>query len=410
LPDNQIACGCYDGSISIWNLDNSTKVKTFKAHDGLITHLALSDKTKLISFSREDDIKINIWSLETFENIQHNEDSFDNIFNFELTSNGNLLSCSRDKTVKLWELESGEFLKSIRFDQIAYCVKILNDELIAVGLRNGEIKIYNFNKEETIKTVLAHESYIDNLYLLSNGNLLSQSYGEIKYWKILDNTYDNDDFDDVYELKLGVDFFQTSLLKNEIKESFSKLNKLIEDYEKIDPVGYIFDYIQENINIVNLNYNEIKEEIYEKSDQIIKKLKGKLEKCKSNVSELEKINLDTIKSEDLQSCKLLMRIPYLKQEKLDELLDKMYEKINDVKNEIKRFKKDLLMNEAIYFDKYEKNISFGKLHFHSSKCKFLSQDCGQLINSFNQHKTCITSIQVNKKFKKLFSAFDDETI
>ena len=64
---------------------------------------------------------------------------------------------------------------------------MLMDNLIAIGLQNGEIQIYNISKEETVKTISAHSSYLFQLKYLSNGNLLSgDGKGEIKLWKIFE--------------------------------------------------------------------------------------------------------------------------------------------------------------------------------------------------------------------------------
>ena len=39
------------------------------------------------------------------------------------------------------------------------------------------------------------------------------------------------------------EFYQSDTLRKEAKESYQKLNELINDFEKIDPDGFIFDYI-----------------------------------------------------------------------------------------------------------------------------------------------------------------------
>jgi WD40 repeat protein len=63
---------------------------------------------------------------------------------------------------------------------------MINDHLIAAGLFNGQIKIYDLIKSETIKTISAHKSFVNRLkYLSSDGKLLSGAgKGEIKLWKI----------------------------------------------------------------------------------------------------------------------------------------------------------------------------------------------------------------------------------
>jgi len=77
-------------------------------------------------------------------------------------------------------------LKSIKYDHCVYCVKTLNEDLIAVSLENGEIEIYDLNKNEKIKTI-KDSSFVFRLNLLPNGFLLSGSEdGYIKSWKIFD--------------------------------------------------------------------------------------------------------------------------------------------------------------------------------------------------------------------------------
>jgi WD40 repeat protein len=186
ISDNQIACGCWNGTINIWNIANSTKVKSFKAHDSWIACLLLTDlKTNLISCSRDGTIKI--WNLKKFECIKELEAHSNIVRYLKLTSKGDFISCSEDKTVKLWKKETGQLLKSIQFDQPVNFVQKLKEDLIAVALQNGEIHIYNLVKIEKIKTIQAHSFGAFRLNFLSNGNLLSGSEkGEIKQLKIFD--------------------------------------------------------------------------------------------------------------------------------------------------------------------------------------------------------------------------------
>ena len=194
LPNNQIACGCLDGSINIWNLDKLSKVKSFKAHDHWPHYLLLVDETKLISsssgkiISGSNDKTIRIWDLETFECIKLIEAHWASILYLELTPDGNLLSCAGEKVIKLWNIETGEMLKSFDFEYPAGCVQILNDDLIAVSLHSGQIQIYSLSQMKQIKTIEAHPTGIYRLkFLAAHGNLLSGSNGgEIKVWKIFD--------------------------------------------------------------------------------------------------------------------------------------------------------------------------------------------------------------------------------
>ena len=89
----------------------------------------------------------------------------------------------------------------------------------------------------------------------------------------------------------------------------------------------------------------------------------------------------------------------------------MYEKIGEIQNETTRYKSDILMNEAIYFDQHEKSSSFGKISFYSDKNNFLSKNCGEIIiRYFDQHINPINTIQVDQNSNRFISASQDYMI
>ena len=415
ISNDRIACGCQDGSILILNLNNINEIASFKAHDNSISHLLYIQKSTLISYS--DDKKIRVWNIETFQIIKEIDTNSLLIDYLEAISDEVLLSfSSKLNTANLWQLETGKMIESIKFEFDVSCVKLLNDELIALGLQNGEIKIHNFIKSETIKTISADNSSIRSILLLSNGNLISCSKSYIKHLQIFDQNLD--------EFKHGSK--QSDSLINEIKNYSDKLNRLIDDYEKINPEFYVINYIEKIINQVNLHLLKLTDELNEISDKIIDMLKEKKKICISNAEKLEKVNLNQLlfvpksingdskpiqnQLDDFESLAKSFRTADLKKNEQINILSNMNEKIRLVKNETKNFTNNLLINEAIYFEKYEKSVSFGKLSFYSNKTNVLSLDCGKLIKSFHQHTDCITSIQVDEKSNKLISGSKDKTI
>ena len=186
LPNNQIACGCSDGSIDIRNLNSLGVVKSFNAHDNDTVFLLLVDNSKLVSCS--GDGKIKIWNTKSFKCIKKLEGHKSKINYLESTSDGRLFSCSYDKTVKIWQIETGKLLKSIKLEHSVRCVKILNEDLMIMSIAYGHIQIYNFNKMEIVKTIKNHSSAdVGPLHLLNNGNLISGSKdGEIILSKIFE--------------------------------------------------------------------------------------------------------------------------------------------------------------------------------------------------------------------------------
>ena len=183
LPNNQIACGCENGAIHIWCLTNLKKVKSFKAHSRWTAYM-VANETQLIS---SGDKKIRIWNLKTFECIKVLKGVSSEIYCLELALDGYIMSSSaEDKSIKLWQIESGEISKSFQFETTVCCFKVLDDNLIAVALDSRKIHIYDIKKMETIKT-LSSNTVIASRYCFSNGNLIVDiREGNVNVLKIFD--------------------------------------------------------------------------------------------------------------------------------------------------------------------------------------------------------------------------------
>ena len=407
ISDNQIAYSC-NGKIHILDLNSLNTLKSFKAHADQIKHLLLVDKTKLMSCSDKKEKKIKIWDLKTFKKIKEiNIDSnLSSISYLKPLSDRILLSCCYYKNIiNLWQIETGQMIKSIELEFSVHSAKLLNDELIALAqrtTREGLIIIYNFIKMEKIIIMSAHESDIDKLCLISNGNLVSLSDSQIKYWKMLDGDLE----------RVKVSSVKSDQSTNEIEESIIKLNQLIKDYENIDPELYVINYIEIYLNRVNCHQEELLKEINEKSDEIIKQLKAIEEECKLNALQLEKVSFRQLKSNILPLWKNSLRKRDLNQEELNDILLRINDNIGLVKNLIKKHKSDLLMNKAIYFDKKEKSSLFGKLYVYSGKTHVLSDNFGDLIYRGERlnHDLNKSVMEFDENNNKMITSSNNKTI
>jgi len=86
----------------IWNLNNTSAIKTLVGHDGAINSVKVDSKRV---FTCSADTTIKIWDLDyglctnTLES--HSDEVVDCIYNDQI-----LYSCSFDSTVKLWDMKS----------------------------------------------------------------------------------------------------------------------------------------------------------------------------------------------------------------------------------------------------------------------------------------------------------------
>ena len=83
-------------------------------------------------------------------------------------------------------------------------------------------------------------------------------------------------------IKMIDSIIESNPIRKKINESFEKINESISEYENLHPDVYIYEYFEDIRLKVDLHREELKKEIDEKSDEIIKKLKDKEEKCKFN--------------------------------------------------------------------------------------------------------------------------------
>jgi WD40 repeat protein len=94
------------GTILIWNLNNSTQLKTLNQHTGSVYSLALlSSDGKLASASA--DRTVLIWNVNNGQMIHKLEGHGDEVNCLAVINNEKLESGSNDHTIRIWLTESG---------------------------------------------------------------------------------------------------------------------------------------------------------------------------------------------------------------------------------------------------------------------------------------------------------------
>ena len=139
----------------------------------------ICEKQVLISCSLDKTIKI--WDLETKLCINTLKSHKECVKCIETIFDNKLMSGSDDKSLKIWNLLSGECIMTLygHTDKIA-SLKKLSNSLIASG--SMEIKIWNYHTGACHATFCNGSVFINCLELLSNGNLVAGTFnGILKY-------------------------------------------------------------------------------------------------------------------------------------------------------------------------------------------------------------------------------------
>lgn len=118
-----ILCGCSDGSIIIWNLaiDDTIPEKIIKAHTRGVNSIVWSQKALQIGdtpdyvfVSASSDLTIKVWHGSTYKQVR-NLIGHEHTVSSLICSSANpkhLYSVSRDKHVRIWDIENGNCIKS----------------------------------------------------------------------------------------------------------------------------------------------------------------------------------------------------------------------------------------------------------------------------------------------------------
>ena len=78
--------------------------------------------------------KIIIWKIGNGEILKIIDAHSGGIWSLVKLSNNILISCSNDKTIKVWRIEDGELLNTFEFNKDVYYFKILSKNFVRQGL------------------------------------------------------------------------------------------------------------------------------------------------------------------------------------------------------------------------------------------------------------------------------------
>jgi hypothetical protein len=143
-------------------------------------------------------------------------------------------------------------------------------------------------------------------------------------------------------------------------DSYEKLEKKIQEHQSLNSENLIYEYFSNLRNQVDLHREQMIGEINKRSEEIIRQLKELEEKCKLNAAKLVKMNLDQLKSKDMNKYKIRLRRPDLKDFDLSKLYSDIIDKIDDIQDDINNFTNLSLINQNIQFKKDNSNL-FGEL-------------------------------------------------
>ena len=152
---SELICGTSGKYINIWGISKNENalLKTLNGHTGYVTCLKLLPSNQLVSGSKDNTVKV--WDLVTGGLVKTLEGHMNTIMCFEyvIAHEGILISGSVDKKIKLWSLGKGICLKTLEkhADSVNSIELLANNRMVSASF--GEVLIWDLNNGECIKKI-----------------------------------------------------------------------------------------------------------------------------------------------------------------------------------------------------------------------------------------------------------------
>jgi WD40 repeat protein len=162
--------------------------KTITGHSSYVNTLAISpDGQTLVSGSADKTIKV--WNLSTGQEILTLKSHLNPINTLVLSPDGQtLVSGSADKTIKIWNLSTGQEVRTLQGHSNPVNSLIISSDwqTLVSGSADKTIKVWNLSTGQEIRTLTGNFSYVNTLAISPDGQTLASGSADkiIKIWNL----------------------------------------------------------------------------------------------------------------------------------------------------------------------------------------------------------------------------------
>lgn len=170
------------------SLENITLASTLTGHSDSVWGVALNpDGQTLVSCSADKTIKV--WHLDTGQLRRTLVGHSDTVRSVIFSPNGQVLvSSSGDKTIKLWNVQTGELIRTLTgHSGPVWSIVISRDgQTIVSGSEDKTIKLWNVQTGELVRTLTGHSNRVFSVALSSDGQTIVSGSKDntIKIWNV----------------------------------------------------------------------------------------------------------------------------------------------------------------------------------------------------------------------------------
>ena len=205
------------------------QIRTLKGHSDSVESVAItSDNSKIVSGSGYDDKTVKVWDLNTGKLLKTLKGHSNDVNSVAITLDSNKIvsgSGYDDNTIKVWDMDTGELLKTLKgHSSHVQSVTITSDSSKIVsgsGYDDNTIKVWDMDTGELLKTLKGHSSHVQSVTITSDSSKIVSGSGyddnTIKVWDM-----DTDELPNTLEgHSLGVNSIAITTDNSKVVSGFS---------------------------------------------------------------------------------------------------------------------------------------------------------------------------------------------
>lgn len=183
-PDGSFATAHNDGAMQVWSADGQ-RLRSFGRHQSWVVSIAYSpDGQHLISGS--SDYTAKIWQVETGECLKTLQGHTSRVWSVAVSLQGIIATGSPDFTIKLWSAV-GECLKTLHgHDCEVWGIAFTPDGQLLASASNHDLRLWDVQTGDCRRILTGHTSWVWATAFHPNGHLLASSSHDktIKFWDV----------------------------------------------------------------------------------------------------------------------------------------------------------------------------------------------------------------------------------